>query len=192
MRARFGLSGPTITYAGRLAPEKNIEVLLHAVAVLRDRGVDAELVIAGHGSHEPILRSLAAELADRPPVRFLGTLPQTNLAQLLRISDTFVIMSTSETQSMVLLQAMASGVPVVAADSGPCPNSSVPPTACSSTRRSGGAGPRAGGSAGRAGAAALTRLGRPARSAEKYSVETVTDEWEALYRSVLHGVQPNE
>jgi 1,2-diacylglycerol 3-alpha-glucosyltransferase len=50
-------------------------------------------------------------------VRFLGTLLQDELAQSLRISDTFAIMSTSETQSMVLLQAMASGIPVVAANS---------------------------------------------------------------------------
>ena len=75
LRARFGMRRPTITYAGRLGPEKNIEVLLHAVAILRNRGVEAELAIAGHGSHEPIFRGLAAEfeIAD---VQFLGTLPQ--------------------------------------------------------------------------------------------------------------------
>ena len=61
LRARFGLSGPTITYAGRLGPEKNIEVLLRAVALLRDDGVAAELAIAGHGSHEPVLRAIATE-----------------------------------------------------------------------------------------------------------------------------------
>ena len=187
LRARFGLSGPTITYAGRLGPEKNIAVLLRAVAMLRDRGVVTELVIAGHGSDEPILRNLAADLRIGGLVRFAGTLPQDDLARLLRISDIFTIMSTSETQSMVLLQAMASGVPVVAAATralpefvGPANGILVDPhdparlaealgdlLAAPEQRRRLGAGGR--------------------KSAEKYAVETVTDEWEALYRSVLHG-----
>jgi 1,2-diacylglycerol 3-alpha-glucosyltransferase len=187
LRARFGLAGPTITYAGRLGPEKNIEVLLQALAALRDDGVVAELTIAGHGSHEPILRRLAAELLIDRQVRFLGTLAQDDLAQLLRISDTFAIMSTSETQSMVLLQAMACGIPVIAAAARALPEfvrpangvlvdphdparlARVLPDMLASPERR-----RAMGSAAR-------------RSAERYGVETVTDEWEALYRSVLQG-----
>jgi glycosyltransferase involved in cell wall biosynthesis len=187
LRARFGLDGPTITYAGRLGAEKNIEVLLRAVAQLRDFGVTAELAIAGHGSHEPILRALAAELGIVRHVRFFGTLAQEDLARLLRISDTFTIMSTSETQSMVLLQAMASGVPVVAADTralpefvGPANGVLVDPhdpvalarvlgdLLASPERR------RQFGFAGR-------------QSAERYGVELVADEWEALYRSMLDG-----
>jgi 1,2-diacylglycerol 3-alpha-glucosyltransferase len=185
LRQRFGLSGPTVTYAGRLGPEKNIEVLLHAMAVLRGHGVDAELNIAGHGSHEPILRRLAAELRIDDRVRFHGTLTQHDLALLLRSSDIFAIMSTSETQSMVLLQAMASGVPVIAADTRALPEfvstangmlvdphdparlaRAIGDMLASPERR------RALGSAGRL-------------RAERYGVETVTDEWEALYRSVL-------
>jgi len=46
LRARFGLMRPTITYAGRLGSEKNIDVLLHAVGGLRDRGVAADFAIA--------------------------------------------------------------------------------------------------------------------------------------------------
>ncbi len=186
LRARFGLSRPTVTYAGRLGPEKNIDVLLHALAMLRDRGIDADLAIAGHGSHEPVLRTLAARLGIAHQVKFLGTLPQDELARLFRVSETFAIMSTSETQSMVLLQAMASGIPVVAAETralpefvGPANGVLVDPhdpallsraledLLLSPDRR------RKLGAAGR-------------RSAEKYSVETVTDEWETLYRSVLH------
>jgi 1,2-diacylglycerol 3-alpha-glucosyltransferase len=187
LRARFGLTNPTITYAGRLGPEKNVEVLLHAMAALRDHDVDAELTIAGHGSHEPILRRLAAELRIDQRVRFLGTLAQEELARLLRISDVFAIMSTSETQRMVLLQAMASGIPVVAADTRALPEfvsaasgvlvdphdparlaQALAEILASPERR------QELGSAGR-------------RSAERYGVETVTDEWEALYHSVLRG-----
>jgi len=184
LRAHFGLAGPTITYAGRLGPEKNIEVLLHAVAALRDQGVAAELAIAGHGSHEPILRSLAVGLRIDQRVRFFGTLAQDELARLLRISDTFAIMSTSETQSMVLLQAMASGVPVVAAETralpefvGPANGVLVDPhdaarlahalaelLAAPERRRQLGAGGR--------------------RSAERHGTERIADTWETLYRSV--------
>jgi glycosyltransferase involved in cell wall biosynthesis len=192
LRARFGLSGPTITYAGRLGPEKNIEVLLRAVAALRDRGVAAGLAIAGHGSHESILRAAAKELRIDLHTTFFGTLPQAELARLLRISDAFAIMSTSETQSMVLLQAMASGVPVVAADTRALPEFVTPANGilvdphdvarltlalgdllASPPKR------RQLGSAGR-------------QFAERYRIETITDEWEALYRSVLHGSEPRE
>ena len=187
LRARFGLRSPTITYAGRLGPEKNIEVLLRAVALLRDSGVAAELAIAGHGSHEAVLRAMAAGLGLEGQVRFFGTLPQEELARLLRISDIFAIMSTSETQSMVLLQAMASGVPVVAAQSRALPEfvsasngvlvDPHDPVRLARAleglldspeqRRQIGSGAR--------------------RSAERFGVESVTDEWETLYRSVLNG-----
>ena len=187
LRAQFGLTGLTVTYAGRLGAEKNIDVLLHALAVLRDQGVEAGLAIAGHGSHEPILRELATKLRIDRQVRFLGTLAQDKLADLLRISDAFAMMSTSETQSMVLLQAMASGIPVVAADTRALPefvNSAngmlVDPhdaprlaralgdmLACRERRQ------------------ALGQAGR--KTAEGYGIESVTDAWETLYRSVLQG-----
>ena len=191
-RAWLGLSGSTIAYAGRLGPEKNIEVVLHAMAALRDRGIAAELAIAGHGAHEPVLRTLAAELRIVERVKFLGTLAPDELARLLRVSDIFVMMSTSETQSMVLLQAMASGVPVVAADTRALPEFVDPANgvlvdAHDATRLAGAfedllASPER-----------RRRLGAAGRrSVERYRVETVTDEWEVLYRSVLNGDHSRE
>jgi glycosyltransferase involved in cell wall biosynthesis len=184
-RDRFGLSGPTITYAGRLGPEKNIDVILHAMAALRDQGIAAELAIAGHGSHEPVLRVLAAELRIAERVRFLGTLAPDDLARLLQISDIFAMMSTSETQSMVLLQAMASGVPVVAANTRALPEFVGPANGVLVDSHD----------SARLAAAFAELLAAPdlrrrlgsagRRSAETYGVETVTDAWEVLYRSVL-------
>ncbi len=186
LRARFGLCRPTITYAGRLGPEKNIEVLLRAVATLRDRGIAADLAIAGHGSHDPILlRALATELRIAGQIRFFGTLPQEELAKLLRASDTFAIMSTSETQSMVLLQAMASGMPVVAADTRALPEFVTPATGVLVD-------PHDATQLTQALAELLAsperrrRLGEAGRQfAERHRVATITDAWEALYRSVL-------
>jgi glycosyltransferase involved in cell wall biosynthesis len=186
LRATFGLSRPTITYAGRLGPEKNVETLLRAIAVLRDFGVEVQLAIAGHGSQEQRLRRTSAELGIGRMVRFYGTLAQDDLARLLRASDIFALMSTSETQSMVTLQAMASGLAVVAANSRALPEF-VDPTngvlvdphdpallareladlLASPQRRE-----------------SLGARGR--RSAEKFGVEVVADEWEALYRSALN------
>jgi glycosyltransferase involved in cell wall biosynthesis len=187
LRARFGLRGPTITYAGRLGPEKNIDVLLRAVAALRDAGIGADLAIAGHGSHEAVLRRLAAELRIDRSVRFLGTLAPDELARLLRASDIFAIMSTSETQSMVLLQAMASGVPVVAADSRALPEFVGPANGLL-------ADPRDPAHVALAFAELLAsperrrRLGAGGRqAAQNHDVGTVTDTWETLYRSVLNG-----
>jgi glycosyltransferase involved in cell wall biosynthesis len=187
LRVRFGLDGQTITYAGRLGPEKNIDVLLRAVALLRDQGVPAELAIAGHGSHEPVLRAMVAELGLVRQVRFIGTVPQGDLAKLLQISDVFAIMSTSETQSMVLLQAMASGIPVIAADTRALPEFVRPsngvlvdphdPVALARVLADLLATPER-----------RQQLGAAGRqSAEKYGVEVVADEWETLYRSVLDG-----
>ena len=185
VRARFGLCNPTVTYAGRLGREKNIDVLLRAMAVLRDLGVVAQLAIAGHGSYEPTLRALARELRITEQVSFLGTLSQVELAQLLRISDTFVIMSTSETQSMVLLQAMACGIPVVAADTRALPEFVEPangvlvdphdPVGLARTLSDLLTSPER-----------RRHLGSGGRmAAERYSVETVTDAWETLYGSVI-------
>ncbi len=180
---RFGLRGPVISYAGRLAPEKNIDVLLHAVAALRDRNVTAELAIAGHGSHEPILRRLAVELRIVDQVKFLGTLTHPDLAQLFQISDAFAIMSTSETQSMVLLQAMASAVPVVAADTRALPEFVGGDNGVLVNPHD---------TAGLAGAfAALLasperrrNLGAGARArALRYGIGPVTDTWERIYAS---------
>lgn len=185
LKARFGLTGPTIIYAGRLGPEKNIDILLRAVAGLTRAGVAAGLAIAGHGSHEPALRALAIGLGIESRVKFLGTLAQADLAALFQAGDVFAIMSTSETQSMALLQAMASGLPVVAANS-----RALPEFVTEVNGRLVNADDEA----------ALTSVLRDLldtpeqrlalgaggmRSANEYGVETVCDSWEAIYEAVL-------
>lgn len=114
-KQRFGFGDATVLYAGRLAAEKNIDVLLRAFALVRSERPDATFVLAGHGSAESRLRALAAQLGLLRNVRFLGTLDQGTLARVMIAADVFAIASTSETQSMVTLQAMACGLPVVAA-----------------------------------------------------------------------------
>jgi 1,2-diacylglycerol 3-alpha-glucosyltransferase len=157
------------------------------MAILRGHGVSADLMLAGHGAHGPVLRALAEELGIGGHVRFVGTLATAELARLLRISDVFAMMSTSETQSMALLQAMASGVPVVAANTRALPEFVSPANGVLVDPDD------------PAGLAAVLaellavpdqrrRLGSAGRLlAERYGIETVTDQWDVLYRSVLNG-----
>ncbi len=117
LKESFGLSDFAVTFAGRLGKEKCIDVIIRAVGLLRDALPHLTFAIAGHGSEEAALRALARQekVADR--VIFTGTLSQPRLAELLRASELFAIASTSETQSMTLLQAMACGVPAVGVNS---------------------------------------------------------------------------
>lgn len=116
-----GFSNFTVLVAGRLAPDKHIDVVMRAFRDVKNVVPSAILAIAGHGIEEKKLRDLARILHIEDGVRFLGTVPHDRLARMYRAASAFVIMSTSETQSMVLLQAQASGLPVVVARAGALP-----------------------------------------------------------------------
>lgn len=112
-----GESAPfTFLHVGRLAPEKNVELLLRAFARLeaaRPAG-SVQLVVAGTGPSLPALRRLAT-----PGVTFLGTLDrERELPNLYAAADAFLFASETETLGLVVLEAMASGIPVIAAPAG--------------------------------------------------------------------------
>ena len=103
---RSGRDTCTFLYAGRLDPEKGLDVLLRAFA--RSPG---ELVIAGSGSEEARLRALADGR-----VRFLGPLDRDELPAVYAAADAFVLPSRSEPWGMVLNEAAAAGLPLVATE----------------------------------------------------------------------------
>ena len=76
------------------------------------------LALAGHGQSETKIRELSKKLGLENNVKFLGTLNHNDLADLYRAVDAFVIASTSEVQSMTVIQSMACGLPVIAVDYG--------------------------------------------------------------------------
>jgi glycosyltransferase involved in cell wall biosynthesis len=117
LRAELGLTGPTLIYAGRLAIEKKVEVVFEALRRLVATHPDLTLAVAGHGTDRERLSGLIPRLGLGSRVRMLGSLPHPELARWLQASDLFVIASTSESQCMALLQAMACGRPAVVADS---------------------------------------------------------------------------
>ena len=115
LKKKFGLSKNTVFYVGRLGPEKEIDVIIRAIAIVREKIPDVCLAIAGHGSEEEKLKRLTTELNLNGNVKFFGTLYGPELNELYDACDIFAIMSASETQGMTLLQAMACGLPVVGA-----------------------------------------------------------------------------
>ena len=119
LREALGLTGPTLVYAGRLAIEKKVDVLIEALArAHHDRSAAGlTLALAGHGSARDRLETRARELGVADRVRFLGSLPHAALARWLQAADVFVTASTSESQCMALLQAMACARPAVVVDS---------------------------------------------------------------------------
>lgn len=115
-RAAQGIDAhrPVLVHISRVAFEKNIDFILRAFARVHASRPDALLFIAGEGPAEEHLRQLARRLGVEPAVRFVGYLDRkTALLDCYRAADAFVFASRTETQGLVLLEAMALGVPVV-------------------------------------------------------------------------------
>jgi glycosyltransferase involved in cell wall biosynthesis len=115
-RAEQGLSldCPLVAYVGRVAHEKNIEFLVDVFAEMRKQVPQAMFVIAGEGPARESLRQLVARSGLSASVRFVGYLDRnTALLDCYAAADVFVFASRTETQGLVLLEAMAQGTPVV-------------------------------------------------------------------------------
>ncbi len=118
-RARLGISknAYVIGNAGRLHPDKDQATLIEAFA--RARGAlpeDSILLILGQGRLESQLQALTVQLGVAGQVRFAGQVPDART--LFRALDVFALSSDHEPFGMVVLEAMAAGVPVIATDCG--------------------------------------------------------------------------
>jgi glycosyltransferase involved in cell wall biosynthesis len=116
LRARLGIANGErmVLYVGRLAKEKNVELLLHALAQSNDESL--KLVIAGDGPHRTELERVARECGASAATRFLGTIDRGALPDFYASADAFAMPSTTETQGLVLAEALAAGAYVIAAD----------------------------------------------------------------------------
>ncbi|WP_455204260.1 glycosyltransferase, partial [Kaarinaea lacus] len=105
---------PTITIIGRVAFEKNIDFLLRVVKEVRKTIADVLLVVAGEGPALHSLKQLTLKLDLSNNVLFVGYLDRdSELLDCYRGGDVFVFASNTETQGLVLLEAMALGIPLV-------------------------------------------------------------------------------
>lgn len=92
---------------------KGHDRVIQAVSELRDIHPDLVYVVAGDGDDRPRLEKIADELSVAEQVRFIGYVPDTEMPNLYRAADVFVMPSTGEGFGIVFLQALASGVPVI-------------------------------------------------------------------------------
>jgi glycosyltransferase involved in cell wall biosynthesis len=115
LRAAFGWGpdDPVVSYVSRIAPEKNVDYLASALAVVVARRPDVRLLLVGDG---PSRSDLEKRLG--PSARFAGYRVGNDLADHYAVGDVFAFTSLTETFGNVVLEAMASGTPVVALRSG--------------------------------------------------------------------------
>lgn len=106
---------PTALFVGRLDEEKRLDELVRALPyVLND--TDAQIAFVGQGNQRPELERLADRIGVRDRVSFLGFVPDENMPQAFAAADLFAMPGVAELQSIATLEAMASGLPVVAAN----------------------------------------------------------------------------
>ncbi len=117
-RARLDLSASSYILGtiGRLEEQKGHRFLLDALAKLREAGLDVVLLLVGGGREEATLKAQADHLQLGGAVRLLGT--RSDLGDLFRAMDIFVMPSLWEGLSLAMLSAMAANLPVVATDVG--------------------------------------------------------------------------
>lgn len=105
-----------VGHLGRLAEEKNLTFLAEAVAEFLETDRGAHFLVAGKGPQEEDIRAIFARRNLGARLHAVGVLEPSKLSDAYHAMDVFAFASKSETQGMVLTEAMAAGVPVVALD----------------------------------------------------------------------------
>lgn len=120
-RSDFGYTDDDILliYAGRIAPEKNLDFLLQSFAGVSQVIPNAYLLIVGGGQkdHMEEITPLPGELDIKDRVRFIGMIPYEKLPAYLAMCDVFVTASVTEVHPLSVIEAMATGLPIMGIDS---------------------------------------------------------------------------
>jgi len=104
---------PILMYVGRLDKEKNLDLIIKILPQVLAK-VDLQFMIVGKGAEQEKLKALAKDLKVAQSVTFTGFVSDADLPNLYPLADCFVIAGIAELQSLVTMEAMASGLPVVA------------------------------------------------------------------------------
>ncbi len=116
IKERYKIRGPFLLYVGRLHAVKNLEMFLRAFARIAKVFDSVSLVVIGDGDQKNSLGRLVSELEISGRVFFTGTLPHEDLPPFYDAAQAFVITSRMEGQPKAVLEAMASGKPIIATD----------------------------------------------------------------------------
>jgi glycosyltransferase involved in cell wall biosynthesis len=108
---------PVLLFVGRLDPEKKIEEVLYAVTIALKK-IDFYFVVVGRGIKKKALERLTKELGISDKVIFTGFVVDEDLPYFYKLSRCFIIASIAELLSLATLQAMASGLPIIAVNAG--------------------------------------------------------------------------
>lgn len=120
LRKKYHIAGSTtvFTYIGRLDKDKNIETILQALV---HTSPHIHFLLAGIGKQELFLRQYTKRIGITDKVSWIGRIQREAMIELYQASDCFIITSPVETQSIVVLQAIACGLPIIAANAGALP-----------------------------------------------------------------------
>lgn len=100
----------------RLAAEKNLDFLVKSLAPLLKKDDHIYLMLVGHGPYKENLIALARELSLTDKIKFIGLVPNDKIASYYKAADIFVYASITETQGLIVAEALSAGLPVVAVD----------------------------------------------------------------------------
>lgn len=109
---------PTVLYVGRVDPEKKLGVVLEAFRLALEKVPEARFVVVGDGVDRIRLEKEAEKMEISNKVRFLGRVLPPDLYELYKVGDVFATASEIETQGIVLIEAAATGLPLIAVDKG--------------------------------------------------------------------------
>ncbi len=119
IKKRLGISSePVILFVGRLLEQKGVEYLIRAFGMLKKDVPDARLVIIGRGPLELHLRKVAGEVGVADSLRIINRVPEHELPLYYNMASVFMLPSLWEPLGIVVLEAMACGIPVVSSDTG--------------------------------------------------------------------------
>jgi len=190
MKHELGLGDLSLLYIGRLSEEKNVSILLEAFITFAKDNPNSSLTLIGQGALRTKLEETARESGIESRIKIVGPFvgdKKNRLCDYIQASDIFVMPSTSETQSMCVLQAMAGGLPIIAARAAALPEIVTSERGLLFEPES---------KEGlietlnklAADASLRTELGEKGRMyATSFSATAIADAWESLYTSVINN-----
>lgn len=117
LKSSFKIKGKSLVYMGRVSYEKSIDQVIKSVAIIAKEVKDIKLLIIGDGPERKNLIKLTEDLGLQNNVIFTGFIYGDDLIKALQVSDIFLLGSKSENMPLAVLEAMATGLPILSVSS---------------------------------------------------------------------------